>query len=87
MIEPTEIPVAPVLQYSQMSQIKPLKERRMVRHKPTKLIGSPIRINNQTIDIRTGPPKLGAHTEEVLTAVLKLGKEKIKNLRQNKTIN
>ncbi|KAH7390380.1 caib/baif family protein-like protein [Cadophora sp. MPI-SDFR-AT-0126] len=48
---------------------------------PMKLINTPVKYSYSTPGIRTPPPTLGQHTDEVLMDVLSLSKEEIKELR------
>tara|TARA_R110002060_G_scaffold53835_3_gene64495 strand:+ start:453 stop:674 length:222 start_codon:yes stop_codon:yes gene_type:complete len=46
-----------------------------------KLINTPVKYSYSTPGIRTPPPTLGQHTDEVLMDVLSFSKEEIKELR------
>lgn len=46
-----------------------------------KLINTPVKYSYSTPGIRTPPPTLGQHTDEVLKGVLDISEEDIKNLR------
>ncbi|KAK9446548.1 CoA-transferase [Limtongia smithiae] len=48
---------------------------------PMKLINTPVKYSYSTPGIRTPPPTLGQHTDEILGGVLGLGDEEIKTLR------
>lgn len=48
---------------------------------PMKLINTPVKYSYSTPGIRTPPPTLGQHTDEVLMDVLNFSKEEIKSLR------
>ncbi|KAL7268708.1 hypothetical protein RUND412_008652 [Rhizina undulata] len=46
-----------------------------------KLVNTPVKYSDSKPGIRTAPPLLGQHTDEVLTEVLGLGKEEIEKLK------
>ena len=50
------------------------------------LIGNPIKYSETPVDYRRAPPKLGQHTDEVLTELLGLGPNEIDALRAAKAI-
>ena len=50
------------------------------------LIGNPIKFSETPVDYRRPPPRLGQHTDEVLTELLGLGPGEIGRLRAAKTI-
>ena len=47
-----------------------------------KLIGSPIKMSESPVSYRHPPPRLGEHTEEVLTELLALDAEAVAGLRR-----
>ena len=47
----------------------------------TKLTGAPVKLSDTPAEIRTPPPLLGEHTDEVLTEVLGLSASEIEALR------
>jgi succinate--hydroxymethylglutarate CoA-transferase len=48
---------------------------------PIKLINTPVKYSYSTPGIRTPPPTLGQHTDEILRDSLGISDEEIKNLR------
>ena len=48
---------------------------------PIKLVSSPVKFSHSNPTIRTAPPTLGQHTDEVLTEILKMDGEEISALK------
>jgi succinate--hydroxymethylglutarate CoA-transferase len=48
---------------------------------PMKLVNTPVKYSYSTPSIRTPPPTLGQHTDEVLVDLLGMDTEEIDNLR------
>jgi len=48
---------------------------------PIKLVNTPVKYSFSEPSIRTPPPTLGQHTDEVLTQVLGYSSDEIQNLR------
>jgi succinate--hydroxymethylglutarate CoA-transferase len=48
-----------------------------------KLVGSPVKYSHATPGIRTPPPTLGQHTDEVLGGLLEFGKHDIAQLKKD----
>jgi succinate--hydroxymethylglutarate CoA-transferase len=44
---------------------------------PIKLVSPPVKFSHSNPSIRTAPPTLGQHTDEVLTEILKMDGEEI----------
>jgi crotonobetainyl-CoA:carnitine CoA-transferase CaiB-like acyl-CoA transferase len=51
-----------------------------------KQIGIPIKLSDTPGSIRTPPPELGQHTEEILTKIVGLTKDEVKSLRKAKVV-
>lgn len=49
---------------------------------PMKLVNTPVKYSHATPGIRSAPPTLGQHTDEVLDGLLDIGKEDIARLRE-----
>lgn len=49
---------------------------------PMKLVNTPVKYSHSKPSIRTAPPTLGQHTEEVLMEVLGMGKSEVNWLRK-----
>jgi succinate--hydroxymethylglutarate CoA-transferase len=50
---------------------------------PMKLINTPVKYSYSTPGIRSPPPTLGQHTDEILGTMLGKGEDEIKALRAN----
>ena len=48
---------------------------------PMKLVSSPVKFSDAEPSIRSAPPTLGQHTDEVLTDMLGMGKGEIESLK------
>jgi succinate--hydroxymethylglutarate CoA-transferase len=51
-----------------------------------KLVNTPVKYSFSKPSIRTPPPTLGQHTDEVLKGLLGMGSDEIKNLRDQGVI-
>ncbi|KAL8732112.1 MAG: hypothetical protein Q9181_004065, partial [Wetmoreana brouardii] len=49
---------------------------------PMKMVNTPVKYSDSEPSIRTAPPTLGQHSEEILAGILGLGKEEIRGLRE-----
>jgi crotonobetainyl-CoA:carnitine CoA-transferase CaiB-like acyl-CoA transferase len=54
--------------------------------KKLKILGNPIKMSEIEQEVFKAPPRLGQHTEEILTHILNYSSEQIKELRQQKII-
>jgi succinate--hydroxymethylglutarate CoA-transferase len=81
------MPYAPINDVKQTLEHKHVIARDMIKtvHHPTvgpiRLINTPVKYSESTPGIRSPPPTLGQHTDEVLTTVLGMGEEEIKVLK------
>ena len=53
---------------------------------PMKLVNHPVKYSRAEPKIRSPPPMLGEHTEDVLSNILGLNTTEIKELKEKKTI-
>ena len=53
---------------------------------PVKLINTPVKYSRSTPGIRTAPPTLGQHTDEVLKGVLGINGDEIESMRNEGVI-
>lgn len=49
---------------------------------PMKLVNTPVKYSHSTPSVRSAPPTLGEHTDEILMEVLGMGKREVDWLRQ-----
>ncbi|MHB8736663.1 MAG: CaiB/BaiF CoA transferase family protein [Terriglobales bacterium] len=91
LLRTAEVPHAPVFTYADLFAHPEMAERlRLVVRDPTgqpvDLVASPFHITGATAPEPTAPPTLGQHTEEVLTQLLGLTPERLRQLRQEGVI-
>jgi crotonobetainyl-CoA:carnitine CoA-transferase CaiB-like acyl-CoA transferase len=91
VLDAAGVPCGPVNNYEQLFNDPQVKHRRMVVHAKDEELGevphvrTPIRLSDSEITVRRTAPKLGQHTEEVLTE-LGLNGEEIAGLRAKQVI-
>jgi formyl-CoA transferase len=82
-----KIPCAPINSIDQVFKDPQVVKREMVVEidhplvKPLKLVGSPLKLSRTPVNIKTPPPLLGEHTEEVLSTLLGYDHDQLKTLR------
>lgn len=87
-----DIPCAPVNTIDQVLADPHVQARGMVLEVPhptagkVRLVGSPLKLSRTPVEIRSHPPLLGEHTEEVLINFLGYTKQEIAQLREEKVI-
>lgn len=53
---------------------------------PIKLVNTPVKFSDAKPGIRTSPPMLGQHSDEVLRDLVGLGEDKIAQLKEQKIV-
>jgi len=53
---------------------------------PIKLVNTPVKYSTYTPGIRTAPPTLGQHTDEILTKIMGGSSQEVKMLRERGTV-
>jgi crotonobetainyl-CoA:carnitine CoA-transferase CaiB-like acyl-CoA transferase len=87
LLRSAEVPHAPVWTYADLFGQPELAERLRVTVRdpdgqPVDLLSSPFHITDAMLLPPTAPPTLGQHTDEVLTQVLGLDREQVRELRR-----
>jgi crotonobetainyl-CoA:carnitine CoA-transferase CaiB-like acyl-CoA transferase len=86
------IPIAPINTIDKALSDPQTLSRNMVvevdygNNKKTKVVGNPIKMSEIEQEVFQPPPRLGQHTEQILTHILNYSPEQIKELRQQKVI-
>ncbi len=86
------IPIAPINTIDKALSDPQTLSRNMVVEveyegsKKIKIVGNPIKMSEIKQEVFHRPPRLGEHTEEILTVLLKRSPEKIEELRRQKVI-
>ncbi|XP_063702084.1 succinate--hydroxymethylglutarate CoA-transferase [Culicoides brevitarsis] len=77
-------PINSVKEVFEDEHVKAINLVKNVKHSKAgnvKVVGPPVKYSNIRNDVRTAPPALGEHTEEVLTEILGYKKDKIEELK------
>ncbi len=86
------IPCGPVNTMESLFSDPQVLHRNMVAEIPhetigtLKLAGIPIKYSETNLSVKLPPPRLGEHTDEILSDVLDYDEEKIRQLRENKVV-
>ena len=86
------IPISPISTIDKALSDPQVLSRNMVvevdygNNKKLKVVGNPIKMSEIEQEVFKAPPRLGQHTEEILTHILNYSPEHIKELRQQKII-
>jgi crotonobetainyl-CoA:carnitine CoA-transferase CaiB-like acyl-CoA transferase len=86
------IPISPINTIDQALSDPQVLSRNMVvevdygNNKKLKVLGNPIKMSEIEREVFKAPPRLGKHTEEILTHILNYSPEQVKDLRQQKII-
>jgi crotonobetainyl-CoA:carnitine CoA-transferase CaiB-like acyl-CoA transferase len=92
VLRAADVPVAPVNHFDKAFAEPPVAEREMIVEYDhpdvgkVRLPGNPIKMSGMTGTISNPAPRLGEHTDQVLSQVLALSAEKIAELRRQGTI-
>ncbi len=87
-----QIPIAPINTIDKALSDPQTLDRNMVPEieygngRKLKIVGNPIKMSEIEQEVFQAPPRLGQHTEEVLTHLLNYSSGQIKDLRQRKII-
>lgn len=86
------VPIAPINTIDKALSDPQTLSRNMVveidygKEQKLKIVGNPIKMSEVEQEVFLKPPRLGEHTEEILTGILNYSPETIKELRQQKII-
>jgi len=92
LCEQIGIPSAPINDMSQVFEDPQVQSREMLLEVPhsggghVPLVASPLKIPTAPVEVRYPPPLLGQHTDEILTSILGLDAERIRQLREDGVI-
>ncbi|WP_269901471.1 CaiB/BaiF CoA transferase family protein [Paenalcaligenes faecalis] len=87
LFESVNVPAGPINNLEQVYQNPQVQARKMKISLPhptagqAKLVASPLRLSDSPVQYHSAPPLLGEHTEQVLTDILGLSPEQIKDLQ------
>jgi len=92
LCEQIGIPTAPINDMSQVFEDPQVQDREMLLDVPhagggsVPLVASPLKIPTAPVEVRYPPPLLGQHTDEILSSMLGLDAERIRQLREDGVI-
>ncbi|HSG25437.1 MAG TPA: CoA transferase [Anaerolineales bacterium] len=92
LCEQIGIPTAPINDMAQVFEDPQVQDREMLLDVPhagggsVPLVASPLKIPTAPVEVRYPPPLLGQHTDEILTSMLGLDAERIRQLREDGVI-
>jgi formyl-CoA transferase len=92
LCEQIGIPTAPINDMAQVFGDPQVQDREMLLDVPhagggsVPLVASPLKIPTAPVEVRYPPPLLGQHTDEILTSMLGLDAERIRQLREDGVI-
>jgi glutaryl-CoA transferase len=91
-LEIAEIPCGPINTLDKVFSMPQVKAREMLIHMEhaeigdLKLVGSPLNFSETPVEYKLSPPRVGEHTEDILTELLGYSSEKIIALKQSGVI-
>ncbi|KAF9283997.1 hypothetical protein BGZ68_004961 [Mortierella alpina] len=91
-LEGKGVPFAPINNIEQTFKHPQVLARGMVQEidhpkaGKIKVAGTPVKYSHTKPSIRTPPPLLGQHTDEVLKGILEYGEDKIRSLKESKSV-
>ncbi len=92
LCEQIGIPTAPINDMAQVFEDPQVQDREMLLDVPhagggsVPLVASPLKIPTAPVEVRYPPPLLGQHTDEILSSMLGLDAERIRQLREDGVI-
>jgi formyl-CoA transferase len=91
-LEVAGIPCGPINTLDKVFAMPQVEAREMLIHMEhtevgdLKLVGSPLKFSNTPVEYKLSPPRLGEHTEDILTELLGYSSEKIIALKKSGVI-
>jgi glutaryl-CoA transferase len=91
-LEIAGIPCGPIHTLDKVFAVPQVEAREMLIHMEhtevgdLKLVGSPLKFSNTPVEYKLSPPRLGEHTEDILTELLGYSSEKIIALKESGVI-
>lgn len=91
LLQDADIPSAPVRTLSELVNDEHVRHRGMLRElgageRNCTIFGSPLRLGDSVLTLPSAPPQLGEHSDEVLADLLRLDRDELRDLRENKVI-